>query len=78
MMWFEVLLWIVFVLTISLLFFAAFGADKVSNQTIEEYMDNLIDEEKGIRGTQRRMSILQNEYDTQKDSRFLCGFSAKG
>ena len=51
MMWFEVLLWIVFVLTISLLFFAAFGADKVSNQTIEEYMDNLIDEERGIRGT---------------------------
>ncbi|SVD68406.1 uncharacterized protein METZ01_LOCUS421260, partial [marine metagenome] len=32
------------------MFFAAFGADKVSNQTIEEYMDNLIDEEKGIRG----------------------------
>ena len=78
MMWFEVLLWIIFILTISLLFFAAFGADKVSNQTIEEYMDNLIDEEKGIRGAQRRMSILQNEYDTQKDSRFLCGFSAKG
>ena len=74
----EVVLWIMFILLISLLFFAAFGADKVSNQTIEEYMDNLIDEEKGIRGAQRRMSILQNEYDTQKDSRFLCGFSAKG
>ena len=58
MMWFEVLLWIIFILTISLLFFAAFGADKVSNQPIEEYMDNLIDEEKGIRGAQRRMSIL--------------------
>ena len=46
----EVMLWLVFILAISLLFFAAFGADKVSNQTIEEYMDNLIDEEKGIRG----------------------------
>tara|TARA_R110002020_G_scaffold23960_1_gene79263 strand:- start:535 stop:693 length:159 start_codon:yes stop_codon:yes gene_type:complete len=47
----EVILWIVFILTISLLFFAAFGAEKVSNQTIEEYMDNLINEEQGeIRG----------------------------
>jgi preprotein translocase subunit YajC len=47
----EVMLWIMFVLLISLLFFAAFGADKVSNQTIEEYMDNLVNEEQGSRGT---------------------------
>tara|TARA_R110000824_G_scaffold35901_1_gene111959 strand:- start:135 stop:287 length:153 start_codon:yes stop_codon:yes gene_type:complete len=46
----EVMLWIVFILVISLLFFAAFGADKISNQTIEEYMDNLITEEQQ-RGT---------------------------
>ena len=47
----EVMLWIMFVLLISLLFFAAFGADKVSNQTIEEYMDSLVNEEQGSRGT---------------------------
>ena len=47
----EVIFWIIFLLTISLLFFAAFGADKVSNQTIEEYMDNLIKEENDKRGT---------------------------
>ena len=46
----EIVLWIVFILAISLLFFAAFGSDRVSNQTIEEYMDNLITEESGIRG----------------------------
>ena len=51
MMWFEVLLWVIFILTISLLFFAAFGADKISNQTIEEYMENLVSEEQGSRGT---------------------------
>ena len=47
----EVILWCIFLLTISLLFFAAFGADKVSNQTIEEYMENLVSEEQGSRGT---------------------------
>lgn len=54
----EVVLWIMFILLISLLFFAAFGADKVSNQTIEEYMENLVNEEQGSRGTQREMFIL--------------------
>ena len=47
----EVVLWIMFILLISLLFFAAFGADKVSNQTIEEYMENLVNEEQCSRGT---------------------------
>ena len=47
----EVVLWIMFILLISLLFFAAFGADKVSNQTIEEYMENLVNEEQGSRGS---------------------------
>jgi hypothetical protein len=47
----EVMFWIIFLLTISLLFFAAFGADKISNQTIEEYMENLVSEEQGSRGT---------------------------
>ena len=47
----EIILWIVFILAISLLFFAAFGAEKVSNQTIEEYMEGLINEESDNRGT---------------------------
>ena len=46
----EVILWFVFILVISLLFFAAFSSDKVSNQTIEEFMENLINEEQE-RGT---------------------------
>jgi len=46
----EVILWILFILTMSLMFFAAFGAEKVSNQTIEEYMDNLISEEREKNG----------------------------
>ena len=41
----EAILWIVFILAVSLLFFAAFGSDKISNQTIEEYMEKLISEE---------------------------------
>ena len=46
----EAVAWCIFILVISLLFFAAFGSDKVSNQTIEEYMDNLIKEEKDTHG----------------------------
>jgi len=46
----EIMMWIIFILAISLLFFAAFGADKVSNQTIEEYMEGLISEEQENRG----------------------------
>lgn len=42
----EVILWFIFIIVVSLLFFAAFGSDKVSNQTIGEYMENLISEEK--------------------------------
>jgi hypothetical protein len=42
----EAILWVIFILVVSLLFFAAFGSDKVSDQTIEEYMENLISEEK--------------------------------
>ena len=47
----EIMLWVIFILAISLLFFAAFGAEKVSNQTIEEYMEGLINEESDNRGT---------------------------
>ena len=41
----EMLLWFMFIITVCLLFFAAFSGDRVSNQTIEEYMDNLMTEE---------------------------------
>ena len=46
----EAVVWIIFILIVSLLFFAAFGSDKVSNTTIDEYMENLISEEQN-RGT---------------------------
>ena len=38
--------WIVFVIIISLLFFAAFGNSKYSESSIEEYMENLIEDER--------------------------------
>ena len=38
-------LWFVFIIIISLLFFAAFGNSKYSEDSIEEYMTNLINEE---------------------------------
>jgi len=41
----EGILWFLFIITVCLLFFAAFSGDRVSNQTIEEYMDNLMAEE---------------------------------
>ena len=42
----DILAWIVFVLVISLLFFAAFGNSKYSEDSIDEYMDKLISEER--------------------------------
>jgi len=41
----EGILWFIFIITVCLLFFAAFSSDRVSNQTIEEYMDNLMADE---------------------------------
>lgn len=38
--------WIVFVIIISLLFFAAFGNSKYTESSIEEYMENLIEDER--------------------------------
>jgi hypothetical protein len=42
----EWIAWSIFVIIISLLFFAAFGGSKYSEDSIEEYMENLIDEER--------------------------------
>ena len=41
----EIIVWLMFIIIISLLFFAAFGNSKYSESSIEEYMQKLIDEE---------------------------------
>ncbi len=41
----SIVLWGVFIIVISLLFFAAFGNSKYTEDSIEEYMSNLINEE---------------------------------
>ena len=38
----EVFAWLIFMLLISLLFFAAFGTSQITEDTIEEYMDNIM------------------------------------
>ena len=44
---FEIIAWFIFVIVISLLFFAAFGNSKYSESSIDEYMEKLIAEERG-------------------------------
>ena len=39
----EVFAWIVFMIVITLLFFAAFGQSNITEDTIEEYMENIMD-----------------------------------
>jgi hypothetical protein len=41
----SIVLWCVFIIVISLLFFAAFGNSKYTEDSIEDYMSNLINEE---------------------------------
>jgi len=43
--------WIVFVIIISLLFFAAFGSTRYTHSNVEEYMDTLIREERERNGS---------------------------
>jgi hypothetical protein len=38
----EVFLWFVFFIVISILFFAAFGGASVNEDSVEEYINNLI------------------------------------
>ena len=52
----EWLLWAIFLIAVCLLFFAAFSGDRVSNQTIEEYMDSLMTEEQQDWGGNNRGS----------------------
>ena len=46
----EWLGWIIFVILVSLLFFAAFGNSKYTEESIDEYMETLISEERGRTG----------------------------
>ena len=41
----EVFGWIFFFIFISILFFAAFGSESVTEDTVEEYINNLMAEE---------------------------------
>ena len=38
----EVFAWLVFSVVITLLFFAAFGTSQITEETIEEYMENIM------------------------------------
>lgn len=38
--------WIIFLIVISLLFFAAFGSNNITEKTIEEYIDSLVSDER--------------------------------
>ena len=40
----EVFAWLLFLMIITLLFFAAFGQSSFDEESIEEYMANLVDE----------------------------------
>jgi Na+-transporting methylmalonyl-CoA/oxaloacetate decarboxylase gamma subunit len=38
----EVFAWLIFLVIVTMLFFAAFGQSNITEDTIEEYMDNLV------------------------------------
>tara|TARA_R110000751_G_scaffold68536_1_gene139553 strand:+ start:78 stop:236 length:159 start_codon:yes stop_codon:yes gene_type:complete len=44
----EVFAWILFLLVISVLFFAAFGGASVTEDTVEEYIENLMKEDRTV------------------------------
>jgi|TARA_R100000008_G_scaffold37367_1_gene21317 outer membrane lipoprotein-sorting protein len=39
----EVFAWLVFMIVITLLFFAAFGQSNITEDTIEDYMENIME-----------------------------------
>jgi hypothetical protein len=46
----EVLGWMMFIIFISILFFAAFGSTSITEETVEEYINNLMkDEDTNVR-----------------------------
>lgn len=54
----EVFAWLVWMVLITLFFFAAFGGSEVSESSIEEYMDRLMKEDNN-NGSQMRMPFLR-------------------
>ena len=38
----EVFAWLIFMIVITVLFFAAFGQSNITEETIEEYMENIM------------------------------------
>ena len=42
----EVFAWLIFLIVMNLLFFAAFGSQNINEKTIEEYIDSLVADEK--------------------------------
>ena len=42
----EVFAWLLFIMVITMLFFAAFGQSNITEDSIEEYMENIMDKVK--------------------------------
>tara|TARA_R110002012_G_scaffold266063_1_gene449558 strand:- start:612 stop:773 length:162 start_codon:yes stop_codon:yes gene_type:complete len=49
----EVFAWLVFLLFMNVLFFAAFGSQNINEKSIEEYIDSLMSDEKPNNGGQK-------------------------
>ena len=52
----EVFAWLIFMVVITLLFFAAFGTSQITEDTIEEYMENIMSK---IRSGERQKWSLE-------------------
>jgi|GEM_PF-7127753 len=46
----EVFAWLLFLLFMNVLFFAAFGSQNINEKSIEEYIESLIEDEKPANG----------------------------
>ncbi len=49
----EVFAWLIFLLFMNVLFFAAFGSNNINEKSIEEYIDSLMADEKPNNGGQK-------------------------
>ena len=68
--WFGLL---IFLVIVTLLFFAAFGGSKLSDSSVEEYLSRLMKEDEK-RGPQKEMQILWFAYNSEAHERFLFRF----
>ena len=50
----EVFGWLFFLIFISILFFAAFGSASVTEDSVEEYINNLMAEDNANKGNRKR------------------------